>query len=606
MARIPEPTIHEIRERIDIVDLIGRYLSLRPSGRNFVGLCPFHNEKTPSFNVSRERQIWHCFGCGEGGHVFSFLVRHENLTFPEAVRQLAHECGIEIPEESKERSGIDALLLANEIAQDVYRKALASAEGETAREYLRRRGLDAGVIERFGVGLAPDRWDAVASALRARRVPAEVGERAGLLAPRKDGGSYDRLRGRVTFPIQDVRGRFIGFGGRALGPGQEPKYLNTPETPLFRKREALFGFPMALEPMRRTGRAVVVEGYFDLVALHRASIGEAVATCGTALTPEHAKNLRRRAREVVLLFDGDSAGQKAVTRALEVLLPEGLRVRAATLPAGDDPDTYLEREGAAALAALVDGAAPAIETVILRAAAAGVSTAWEKADAIGAVAPLLVLLTDAVERAEWVRRLALSTHTDPVAVERAVRLARDGKSIAATPEDLPSSAPLQRAPEDRHARVVARALLRHPTLAEHVEESDLMSLLPEGPWRDVVVRLFEAARSGSAPDPAGLAAALSREAAAALFAVAIDDSPERSAEEELRVLEQTLARLGKRRLADGRRETTLRFTQTSEVDTHALLAAKQRELDAKRSASSASFASLVSSGSVGLPPDGRR
>lgn len=595
MARIPETIIHEIRERIDIVDLIGRYLSLKPSGRNFVGLCPFHNEKTPSFNVNRERQMWHCFGCGEGGHVFAFLMRNESLTFPEAVRQLARECGIEIKdEEGGERGSTETLVLANEVAQGVYRQALASPEGAAARAYLARRGLDAETQERFGVGLAPDRWDAVASALRTRQFANEIGERAGLLAPRRDGGAYDRLRGRVTFPIQDVRGRCIGFGGRALGPEQEPKYLNTPETALFRKREAFFGFPMALEPMRRSGRAVVVEGYFDLVALHRAGVTETVATCGTALTPEHAKNLRRRAREVVLLFDGDAAGEKAVTRALEVLLPEGLRVRAAQLPAGDDPDTYLEREGAASLAALVNGAVPAVEAVMRRATAHGIATAWEKADAIGAVAPLLALVADAVERGEWVRWLALATYTEPHAIERAIRLASEGKSIAATPEMLVASAPRRQGPEDRFAREIARALLRHPALVQHVAEDEVVSLVPAGTWRSVIARLFASARNArdgefdDAPD---------REAALILRELSVDDAPERDAEEELRVLEQTLAKLGRRRLIDEMRETTLRFKQASGVDTAALLAQKQRELDAKRAASA---------GSPGLPSDGRR
>lgn len=594
MTRIPETTIQEVQDRIDIVDLIGRYLTLKPSGRNFIGLCPFHNEKTPSFNVSRERQIWHCFGCGAGGHVFAFLMRHENLTFPEAVRQLARECGVEIRDEHEAGRGVtEALVLANEAAQALYRKALASPEGEAARDYLARRGLDAATIERFGVGYAPDRWDAVVGTLRARQISTEVGERAGLLAPRTSGGAYDRLRGRVTFPIQDVRGRFIGFGGRALAAGQEPKYLNTPETSLFRKREALFGFPMALEPMRRSGRAVVVEGYFDLVALHRAGIAETVATCGTALTPAHAKNLRRRAREVVLLFDGDAAGEKAVTRALEVLLPEGLRVRAARLPAGDDPDTYLAREGAEALAGLVLGAPPALEAVMLRAAARGVATVWEKADAVAAVAPLLALVTDVIERTEWVRRLALATGTEPHAVERAIRLAREGKSIAATPEALPATAPRACDADDRSAREIARALLRHPALVAHVDEDEALALVPDGLWRRAIAWLF--ARASADP-----AAEVSPDLEGALRALEMEDVPERDLEEERLVLEQTITRLRRRRLSDARRETTRRFKQSSAPDAAALLAAKQRELDAKRAAVSASFRSSS------LPAEGSR
>ncbi len=621
MARIPETTIQEIRERIDAVDLIGRYLSLKPSGRNFVGLCPFHNEKTPSFNVSRERQIWHCFGCGEGGHVFSFLMRHENLTFPEAVRQLAQECGVEIKEDApQEGSNAQALVRANEAAQALYRQALASAEGEAARAYLERRGLDAATLDHFGVGLAPDRWDAVVGALRARSIPPEVGERAGLVARRQSGaGHYDRLRGRVTFPIQDVRGRVIGFGGRALAPEQEPKYLNTPETPLFHKREALFGFPMALEPMRRSGRAVVVEGYFDLVALHRAGVPETVATCGTALTPEHARNLRRRAREVVLLFDGDAAGEKAVTRALEVLLPEGLRVRAAALPAGDDPDTFLAREGPAALKALVDEAGPALEVVIRRAAAAGVSTAWEKADAIGAVAPLLAMVVDPVERGEFARRLALSTNTELRHVELALRKAARGQSVAATPELFDSRRPRRDDPTDRFAREIARMLLRHPALALQVSEDELLAELPEGMWRELAAQLIEAARTGA--DTATLADRLEGDGRTALLALAIEEAPDLDEEVALRVLQQTLARLRERRLKQEHRAFTRTFEDLSAGDALALLAAKQRQLEERRAVRSSAPGTPGAAGSfdqsgsfdrsgsfnqVGLPPDGRR
>lgn len=599
MARIPESTIQEIRERIDIVDLIGRYISLKPSGRNSVGLCPFHSEKTPSFNVSRERQIWHCFGCGEGGHVYAFLMRHENLTFPEAVRQLAREVGIDIPEEGgADRSGIESMVAANDAAQALYRKALASPEGAAARAYLMdARGLDAEVQERFGIGFAPDRWDAVVHQLRTLRIPFEAGEGAGLIARRQSGdGHYDRLRGRVTFPIQDVRGRVIAFGGRALAAGQEPKYLNTPETVLFHKRDAFFGFPRALEPMRRTGRAVVVEGYFDLVALDRAGIAETVATCGTALTAEHAKNLRRRAREVVLLFDGDAAGEKAVTRALEVLLPEGLRVRAAMLPPGDDPDTFLSREGARALQALVDGAPPALGGVIRRAAAGGVSTAWQKADAIGAVAPLLVLVTDPIERGEWARRLGLATYTELRHVELALRQAVQGRNVAATPEVMPAGAPRLKGPEDRFARDVARLLLRHPALALQVPEGELVSELPEGQWRGLVAQILESVRAGARPDAATLADGLSGEARSALLALALEDTPELDETVAASVLDQTLARLRERRRKEAQRALTRQLEDSSPADALALLAAKQRQLEERRAARNA----------PGTPPDGRR
>mgnify|MGYP001822657810 FL=1 len=310
MSRIPETTIQEIRERADIVGLISRYVDLKQAGRNWKGLCPFHNEKTPSFNVNPDRQMFHCFGCQEGGDVVGFLMKHDGLTFPEAVRTLAGELGIEIPEE---RDGADAgltakIFRANELAQKLYREALREPEGKIARSYLVSRGFDGATADTFGIGFAPARWDAVAERLRRERIAGDVGSQAGLLAERKSGkGHYDRLRGRLTFPIQDVRGRVIGFGGRALEADQEPKYLNTPESPVFHKRQALYGYPEALEPIRRAGRVILCEGYFDRIAFARAGLGEALATCGTALTPEHGAQLRRRAREEMRLHEPGAA-----------------------------------------------------------------------------------------------------------------------------------------------------------------------------------------------------------------------------------------------------------------------------------------------------------
>ena len=258
MSRIPEAAIHEIRNRADIVSLVSRYVELKPAGRNSKGLCPFHKEKTPSFNVNPDRQIFHCFGCQEGGDVIAFLMKHDGLSFPEAARSLAGELGIEIPEEvgSPEAGLGKRIFEANALAQELYREALRSPEGEIARRYVTARGFDAASAEEFDIGFAPARWDAVAERLRKKKVSGELGVTAGLLAERKSGsGHYDRLRGRLTFPIQDVRGRVIGFGGRALEPDQEPKYLNTPESPVFQKRNSFYGYPDALESIRRAGRS---------------------------------------------------------------------------------------------------------------------------------------------------------------------------------------------------------------------------------------------------------------------------------------------------------------------------------------------------------------
>jgi DNA primase len=580
VGRIPDSVVDELRERVDIVDLISRYVALKPAGRNHKGLCPFHNEKTASFNVSRDRQIFHCFGCGVGGNVFGFLMRHDHLSFPEAVGMLARECGVELPDqETKQPDWTTRLVKANEVAQRLYRRTLASPEGAGARKYLAERGLDAARIERFGVGFAPDRWDAVVLALGAEGISAETGERAGLLAVRASGGHYDRLRGRITFPIHDVRGRVLGFGGRATRSGQEPKYLNTPETPLFRKREALYGLPFALEASRREDRMVVVEGYFDLMALQRAGVEVGVATCGTALTPDHAKALRRRVREVVLLFDGDRAGERATRAALEVLLPHGLRVRAALLPEGDDPDTFLAREGEAALKALVDASLPALEVMIARAAARGAQTPWEKADAVAHLAPLLALVGDPVERAELVRRFALAVEVQAHHVEVSVRAAARGGTSDVLPDLAP---PLRRdAPDDRACRTVAQLLLARPELAKGLAEPELAAAIPGAVWQELILALYRRASLDEVPLVSSLADRLEGEARDLLLALAIDEEPELEAQAAERALQETLRQLSRRRLARESKALTqrLRLSQTSDAD---LFAAKQRQLEQKK------------------------
>ncbi len=506
--RIPDETIQEIRERVDIVSLIQRYIELKPAGRNtFKGLCPFHNEKTPSFHVNQERGGYHCFGCEAGGDGISFLMEHEGRTFPEAARMLAEENGIEIAEaEGSGEPGLaNQILAANEVAQAEFRRALSSAEGSSAREYLETRGVDAESIEKFGIGFAPDRWDTVERALSRASIPATIGETAGLIKSREKGnGHYDFFRGRITFPIHDVRGRIVAFGGRALGEDQQPKYLNTPETPVFHKRRALYGFPHALEPIRRAARVIVCEGYFDRVALHRAGLGEGLATCGTALSSDHGKAIRRRTREVVLLFDGDGAGQKAMERALETLLPEGLRVRAAALPQGEDPDSVLLSRGASVLEEIVSKAPDAIEILMHNALATGCSTPAERSDVVARVAPLIARVTDPVERVEHARRLAISVGTDVRAVEAVMRTAaRSGNTAEAAASALQN--PVRRtSDEERHLRGIVGIVFRHAHVAKSPLRSQMQEVLPEGAWKSLLSCLFDAADAGQIDGSGGV------------------------------------------------------------------------------------------------------
>lgn len=597
MSRIPESTIHEIRSRGDIVALVSRYVELRQAGRNWKGLCPFHNEKTPSFNVNPDRQIFHCFGCQEGGDVIGFLMKHDGLSFPEATRTLAGELGIEIPDEvDGAEAGLSARIFqANQLAQDLYRESLRTAEGKIARDYLVARGFDGAAADEFGIGFAPARWDAVASRLSKHRIPGEVGVEAGLLAQRKSGqGHYDRLRGRLTFPIEDVRGRVIGFGGRALEAGQEPKYLNTPESPVFHKRQAFYGYPAALESIRRRGRVILCEGYFDRIAFARAGMGEALATCGTALTPEHGAQLRRRAREVVLVFDGDRAGQQATEKALAELLPHGLRVKAALIPGGADPDDYLNKEGEEALQALVDRAPDALELVIRNALRQGVASPDQKADVVAQVAPLVARVADAVSREEYSRRLSMAVDASPSAVAAIVRdAARDRSQAPQVDQERLGLVRARRdAPEERSLRSLARLCLRRPDLIGDETALTLQEILPAGAWKSILLQIIAAAEDGlllpgESDSPSGgvdafaIESRLDEEARLRLREIAIDDTPFDSERSPEQVLEDLVSWFERRRLDARQREVNRRMRDPN-ADQDALLAEKQAQLLERR------------------------
>ncbi len=577
MGRIPEDTIQQVRDRVDIVDLVGRFVNLKQAGRNHKGLCPFHNEKTPSFVVTPDRGTFKCFGCGEGGNVFGFLMQIENLSFPEAVRTLAAQHGIEVPETGGDRENLALLYDANQAAHDFYRRQLA-VPGNPGARYLEARGIDAETIERFEIGFAPDRWDGVVQELRRCKIPVEQGERVGLLLPQRTGdGHYDRFRNRVVFPIQDVRGRVIGFGGRALSGDQEPKYLNSPESPIFRKRDAFFGFPDALEPIRREERAVVVEGYFDRVALQRAGIDAAVATCGTALTEGHARNLRRRTKNVVLLFDGDEAGQKAMERSLEVLLPAGVRVHAAVLPAGEDPDDFLEKHGASALRQLVDAAPAALDVCIRRAVARGVSTPAEKADAVAALTRLLVLVDSDVERGAYEQQLALAVGAREDDVRSAVRAQRRGDD----PLDSVPVRPRIEPAEMRKLRRLARSLLEHPQLAGGVavEALDRVGAHPVVELIHCLVGSSAEKRSVSIDEIAG---GLSDEARSLLYALVAEDLPldEPDAERIIRDTNRWLAHIQE---ASAQRALTDEMRNADPARQLEILRAKQENAPSRQS-----------------------
>lgn len=354
---ISEDVINQIRDRTDIVDIVGQHVSLTRAGQNLKGLCPFHQEKSASFTVSPSRQIFHCFGCGAGGNVFTFLTRITGASFPETVRDLGRRVGIEVQQPaadpgSQSQQGRRTEQV-NQLASRWFIDNLRDERiGSEAREYLAGRGIWQSTIDQFGIGVAPAAWDGLLKAMTKQGFTPQDLASAGLAIPRENGtGHYDRFRGRVMLTITDLRKRVVGFGGRVLGEG-DPKYLNSPDTLLFKKGQTLFALDVAREAIVRTKTVIVVEGYFDAIALHQAGLTHTVATLGTALTPEHVQVLRRFASKVVLLFDPDAAGIRAALRGLDLFVNSGLGVKVVTLPSGDDPDTYVRKEGSDAFARL--------------------------------------------------------------------------------------------------------------------------------------------------------------------------------------------------------------------------------------------------------------
>lgn len=350
---IPNELIEEIRAASDIVDVISERIQVRRAGRNYKALCPFHQEKTPSFNINPQRQIYHCFGCGAGGDVISFLMEYDKLGFLEAVRELADRAGIALPSKSGRERPDDPALSANVLARDYYRSCLTSAEGESARRYCAGRGLGDEVLEEFQVGYAPPGWDGLIKAAAARGVSVGVLEQAGLIIERDAGGHYDRFRDRLMFPLLMPGGAVLGFGGRAFGE-QQPKYLNSPETRVYHKSRYLYGLAQTRQAIRSGREAILVEGYMDVLSVCQGGFRNVVASAGTALTPEQAGQLARYCDKVFVAYDGDDAGRAAATRAAEVLVELGLKVRVALFPEDSDPDSYLRDRGPEAFASRLE------------------------------------------------------------------------------------------------------------------------------------------------------------------------------------------------------------------------------------------------------------
>jgi DNA primase len=473
---------NRIKDRVDIADVIGRHISLRRAGQNLVGLCPFHQEKSPSFSVSPSKQMFYCFGCKAGGDVFAFLTKITGATFPEIVRELGEQVGIVVEESTAEREQRGQTPRLEEINRASMAKFQANLRdvqiGATAREYLNKRGIQQSTVDSFQIGVSSPEWDGLCKFLS--RAGFSHGEimAAGLGTPRPNGnGYYDKFHGRLMFTITDLRKRVVGFGGRVLGDGM-PKYLNSPDTPLFKKGRTLFAFDQAREAIVRTKTVIVVEGYFDAIALHQAGLTHTVATLGTALTAEHIQTLRRFADQVLLLFDPDAAGVRAALRGLALFVNSGLSVKVITLPVGEDPDTFVRKEGAGAFARLEAAAPSLLDYALNHTIKQGADGSLEsRIRSVDEVLRILQHSEHPIERQERIRivaeRLGIS---EARLIERYPMLvARPNRGAAAAPgrpaQDMSHNALFKRFPEERDLLV----LLLHGQLSP----ADVRRLRPE-------------------------------------------------------------------------------------------------------------------------------
>ena len=469
MPRIPEDILQRVRDATDIVDLISEHVQLVKKGRNYSGLCPFHDEKTPSFSVDPDRQFYHCFGCGVGGNVFKFIQEIDRVTFVEAVKFLAERTGIALPERSgpscEEDAAADELYRANDLARKYFHHLLLNDDvGASARTYLQTRGLTGETIERFGLGYAPSEWDALLKVAGRRGLSPQILERAGLALPRSTGsGHYDRFRDRIAFPIANLSDRTIAFGARALQPDQEPKYLNSPETPIYHKGRVLYGLADTRDAIRRQDAALVVEGYMDLISLAQAGIQHVVATSGTALTEDHCRLLARYARQVVLLFDGDAAGSTAAMRACEAFLGTGLDARVVSLPSEHDPDTFVQAHGSDALLKRAENAQSVLDFYLKQLSQQhDLSSVEGKAHAVERLKPLLAKPRDAVRRDLLLREVAerLSVDEQSLRHDLQASMRRPQQPRKAATEPSPTATP---APP-RHELEFIGLLLNFPQL----------------------------------------------------------------------------------------------------------------------------------------------
>jgi DNA primase len=578
-----------VKQQADIVRVIGEYVRLKKSGQNFTGLCPFHAEKSPSFAVHPVKQIYHCFGCGVGGDVFKFVMEVDKVAFPEAIRVVAEKCGIAIPhpkasspEERKENQQRTLLVEMHREAQTFFVQELGGTlEGKAARAYLEDRGLDKDAIARFGIGYAPSGGDALLRFLKSKYKEPLLIE-SGLVSRDQSGGArmYDRFRRRITFPIANDSGKIVAFGCRALGDDQ-PKYLNSPETPIYSKSNVLYHLDRAKEALRRADFAVLVEGYMDAIAVARAGISNVVASCGTSLAEPQIKLLSRFTKRVIVNYDPDTAGQLATERSISLLLENDFEVRVLALPAmnltaGDgtkysknaDPDLYIREMGVEAYTKLLKDAPPYVDYLIGRARHMDLSTGEGKLRAVNFLLPYVQKIPNRLLRSEWATRIAQQLRLEePVlraALSKAAAERRSGLKVA--PELVGRAAkPVER----RLIRMLAEADSFRRELAQRLSDAGLCAGLET---EKVFTALIAANLAGSTIEATEIAAGLEERDRRMLFEILFEESSEFTWEEAESCIESLQNRQTERALADVQRSIE---ANPASAEMRTLLAKKQ-------------------------------
>jgi DNA primase len=540
----------KVKQQADIVRVIGEYVRLKKTGQNFSGLCPFHNEKTPSFSVHPVRQIYHCFGCGAGGDVFKFVMEMDKSPFPEAVRTVAEKCGIPVPrprerspEERQENQQRAALVEMHRIANEYFQRQLRDTqEGKVAAGYLEDRGLDRDSVARFGIGWAPSSGDALLRLLK-QKYPDKLLEISGLLNRNESGRLYDKFRGRIMFPISNEAGKVIAFGGRAMGDAL-PKYMNSPETPIYSKSNVLYHLDRAKEELRRSDFAILVEGYMDAIAVARAGFTNVVAGCGTSLAEPQIKLLSRFTRRVVVNYDPDTAGQAASERSLTLLLEKEFEVKVLALPGGADPDKFLKEQGADAYRKLLKETPQYIDYLIGRARKMDRSTAAGKVSALNFLMPYVQRNPSRLLRSEWASRIASELRVDePVLRAELNRAAAERRSEVKPRADL--LAPVVKPAE----RQLIHMLVEAQDLRERIAQELIADALHRGLECEKILDVL-VANVGEKPDPTVLASALEEKDKRIFFEILFETTSDPTWEEAESCLSALRNGRDKRRLAE--------------------------------------------------------